>query len=84
MISSSLSRRLERLETSIIPTSTTSNPVVLELRGTAASKTRETPSQQPLHAIPAGSLSSSMADFGEERHRRYLSRVNSFERQQTG
>jgi hypothetical protein len=32
MISRSLSRRLERLETSIMPTSTTSNPVVLELQ----------------------------------------------------
>jgi hypothetical protein len=32
MISRNLSRRLERLETSIMPTSTTSNPVVLELQ----------------------------------------------------
>ena len=32
MISRSLSRRLERLETSIMPTSTTSNPVVIELQ----------------------------------------------------
>jgi hypothetical protein len=32
MISRSLSRRLERLETSIMPTSTTSDPVVIELK----------------------------------------------------
>jgi hypothetical protein len=32
MISRSLSRRLERLETSIMPTSTASDPVVIELK----------------------------------------------------
>jgi hypothetical protein len=32
MISRSLSRRLERLDTCIMPTSTTSNPVVVELQ----------------------------------------------------
>jgi hypothetical protein len=32
MISRSLSRRLERLETSIMPTTTTSDPVVIELQ----------------------------------------------------
>ena len=32
MISRSLSRRLDRLETSIIPTSTTSDPVLIELQ----------------------------------------------------
>ncbi len=32
MISRSLSRRLERLETSIIPTNTTRDPVVIELK----------------------------------------------------
>jgi hypothetical protein len=32
MISRSLSRRLERLETSIMPTTTTSDPVVIELK----------------------------------------------------
>ena len=32
MISRSLSRRLERLKTSIMATSTTSNPVVIELQ----------------------------------------------------
>ena len=32
MISRSLSRRLEQLETSIMPTSMTSNPVVIELQ----------------------------------------------------
>jgi hypothetical protein len=32
MISRSLSRRLERLETSIMPTSTTSNPVAIILQ----------------------------------------------------
>jgi hypothetical protein len=32
MMIKSLSRRLERLETSIIPTSTTSDPVVIELK----------------------------------------------------
>jgi hypothetical protein len=31
MISRSLSRRLERLETSVTPTSTTSDPLVIEL-----------------------------------------------------
>ena len=32
MISRSLSRRLDRLETSVMPTSTTSDPVVIELK----------------------------------------------------
>jgi hypothetical protein len=32
MISRSLSRRLDRLETSILPTSTISDPVVIELQ----------------------------------------------------
>jgi hypothetical protein len=32
MISRSLSRRLDRLETSIMPTSTASDPVVIELQ----------------------------------------------------
>ena len=32
MMSKSLSRRLERLETSIMPTDTTSSPIVIELQ----------------------------------------------------
>ena len=38
MMIKSLSRRLDRLETSIMPTSTTSDPVVIELKFVSAEK----------------------------------------------
>jgi hypothetical protein len=56
MIIRSLSRRLERLETSLMPTSTTSNPLVIELQFVSPEKvvtsSMSIRSRSPCDSIP--------------------------------